>query len=246
MDSLNKRFSSHRPKRNPGESNPGRRNKRERFGSEQLAIVPVPPEELPEEMRSVLESVCADCHLPNSAPSILIVFIGQFISSQQPPLVDARLTRPDVQDASTSGHSRSQGSSIQGYEGYDYDGRNDYRVHGPNSKWPYTFSLKGKKIPSRVYHTHKVVPRSRPNAKEQLGKRKWNPSRRHGRVIQREDYDAYGARELGQQTQFLNGGSSLDFSVMARGGAGCSRLQRWSRSGKNRLGELARKVLCRD
>lgn len=62
MDSLNKRFS-YRPKRHSGESTPSRRNRTEKFGSERLTIVPVPPEELPEEMKSVLESVCADRHL---------------------------------------------------------------------------------------------------------------------------------------------------------------------------------------
>ena len=49
MDTLSKHLSSYRPKRN-------------RFGSEQFTIAPIPREELPDEMRSVLESVRADCH----------------------------------------------------------------------------------------------------------------------------------------------------------------------------------------
>jgi len=189
---------------------------------------------------------------PTVKLDILIILFGQFISSQRPSLADTRLTRPDVQHASTNRRSNSQGSSIQGHERYDYDGRNDYEIRGPNSKWPFNFSLKGGRIPSRVYHTHKVVPRSRPNAKKQLGKRKWHPSRRHGRVIRREDYDAYQARELGQPTQFLNSESLLDLSV--RGGragqgktgrdSGGSRLWRWPRGGESKLGKVTRRILC--
>ena len=63
MDSLSKRFSVPHPKHGSGEGNPSRRNRREGFGSEHFTIVPVPPGELPEEMRSVLESVCPDFHL---------------------------------------------------------------------------------------------------------------------------------------------------------------------------------------
>lgn len=178
---------------------------------------------------------------------------GQFISSQRPSLADIRLAHPEVQHASTSGHNQSQGSPTQGYDGYDYDGRNDYGIRGPNSKWPFNFDLKGKKIPPRVYHTHKVVPRSRPNAKEQLGKRKWHPSKRHGRVIRQEEYDACEAHELGQTTQFLNSGSLLDLSARGGGatkgkdgrGAGGSRSWRWSRGGKCKLGEVTKKMLCR-
>ena len=152
--------------------------------------------------------------------------------------------------ASTSGRSQSQSSPTQGYERYDYDGRNDYGIHAPGSKWPFDFNLKGRKIPSRVFHTHKVVPRSRPNAKEQLGKRKWHPSRRHGRVIQQEDYDAYAARELGRTTQFLNSESLLNLSVRGRravkGGIGSSsRLWRWPCGGESRLGKVTRKMFCR-
>ena len=252
MDSLSKRFSPHHPKRDSGENTPGRRRRKGRGGSEQLSIVPVPPEDLPEEMKSVLESVCADRHryLLNSAHDTLIIIFGQFISPQRPSLADTQLAHPGVQHASTSGRTQSQSSSAQGYERYDYDGRNDYGIRGPNAKWPFTFSLKGKGIPSRVYHTHKVVPRSRPNAKEQLGKRKWHPSRRHGRVIRQEDY---GTNELGQTTQFLNSESLLDLSVrggrVAEGkdgrGVGDSRLWRWTRSGKSKLGKLTRKMLCR-
>ena len=61
------------------------------------------------------------------------------------------------------------------------------------------------------------MPRSRPNAEEWLGKRKWYPSRRHRRVIRREDYDAYAARELGQMAQFLNSESLLDLSAGGEG-----------------------------
>jgi len=189
MNSPNKHISSHHPKHDSGKGTTVRRNRRERFSSEQLTITPVPREELPDEMRSVLES---------------------FISSRRPSLADIRLARSDVQQAGASVRSQSQGSSLQGHERYDYDGRDDYGIHGPNSKWPFGFTLEGKKIPSRVYHTHKVVPRSRPNAKEQLGKRKWHPSRRHGRVILQEDYDAHAAQELGQTTQSLNSESLLD------------------------------------
>ncbi|KAF9646994.1 hypothetical protein BDM02DRAFT_3130017 [Thelephora ganbajun] len=231
MDSLSKRFS-YRPKRNPGRSTSSRRNRRERFSPEHLPIVPVPREELPDEMKSVLESL---------------------ILSQRPSLADTRLARSDVQHASTNSRSQSQGSSTQGYERYDYDGRNDYGIHGPNSKWPLNFTFKGKKFPSRTYHTHKVVPRSRPNAREQLGKRKWHPSRRHGRVIQQEDYDTYAARELGQTTQFLNSESLLDLSI--RGGraakgiferaVGGSRSWRWPWSGKNQLEKVTGKMFCR-
>jgi hypothetical protein len=145
--------------------------------------------------------------------STLIILIGQFISSQRPSLADVRLARSDVPQAGTSARSQSQGSSIQGRERYDYDGRDDYGIHGPNPKWPFSFALKGKKFPSRVHHTHKVVARSRPNAKEQMGKRKWHPSKRHGRVIRQEDYDAHAAHELGQRTQFLNSESLLNLSV---------------------------------
>jgi hypothetical protein len=73
--------------------------------------------------------------------------------------------------------------------------------------------LKGKKIPPTVYHTHKVVPRSRPNAKEQLGRRRWDPSRRYGRLIRHEDYDAYAAHELDQTARLLNNESLLDLSI---------------------------------
>jgi len=215
------------------------------FRSERLVIAPVPPEELPEEMRSVLESVCTAFRPSHLSYGILITSTGQFISSQRPSLADARLSRPDVQHTS----NQSQGSSPQGCERYDYDGRNDNTLRGPNSKWPFAFSLKGGKFPSRVYHTRKVVPRSRPNAKEQLGKRKWHPSRRHGRVIRREDYDAYEAHELGQTTQFLNSESLLDLSIRGgrlRGeGSGGSTLWRWPRGGKNKLGKVTRKLLCR-
>jgi len=150
-----------------------------------------------------------------------------------------------------SGRSQSQGSSIQGYERYDYDGRDDCETRGP--KWP--FNLKGNRIQSRVYHTHKVVPRSRPNAKKQLGKRMWHPSKRHGRVIRQEDYDAYEARELGQTRQFLNSESLLDLSVrggraargmIGRGVSGGSRLWGWSCGGESRLRKVTRKMLCRD
>jgi len=225
------------------------------FGSGRLVIAPVPPEELPEEMRSVLETVCANIRPSNSEPNcdILIISVVQFISSQRPSLADTRSARPDAQHASTSGRNQSQGSSTQGCERYDYDGRNDHTLRGPNSKWPFAFSLKGGKFPSRVYHTRKVVPRSRPNAKEQLGKRKWHPSRRHARVIRREDYDAYEAHELGQTTQFLNSESLLDLSVRGgrlrgegkEGGASSPPVWRWPRDGKNKLGKVTRKILCR-
>lgn len=220
------------------------------LGSEHLVIAPVPPEELPEEMRSVLESVCADTCPSKSSCEILIISVHQFISSQRPSVADTRLARPDDQHASGSGRNQSQGSSTQGGERYDYDGRNDHTLRGPNSKWPFNFSLKGGRFPSRVYHTRKVVPRSRPNAKEQMGKRKWHPSRRHGRVIPREDYEAYEANELGRTTQFLNSESLLDLSV--RGGrlrgegreeSGGSMLSGWPRDGK--LGKVTRKLLCR-
>ena len=39
------------------------RNRGEKLGTEHLQITPVPPGELPEEMRSVLESVCRDRYL---------------------------------------------------------------------------------------------------------------------------------------------------------------------------------------
>lgn len=104
-----------------------------------------------------------------------------------------------------------------------------------------------------MFHTRKVVPRSRPNAKEQLGKRKWHPSRRYGRVIRQEDYDAYAAQELSQTAQFLNSESLLDLSV--RGGrvvrgkigraVGGSGLWRWSRAGKSKLEKVTRKMFCR-
>ena len=253
MDSSSKPSpSSHYPERDPGESIPSPRNRREIIGSERLAIAPVLPEELPEEMRSVLESVCAGPCPSHLSYGILIIYAGQFISSQRPSLADTRLARPDVQRTGTSGPDQSQGSSTQGHERYDYDGRNDNTLRVPNSKWPFTFSLKGGKFPSRVYHTRKVVPRSRPNAKEQLGKRKWHPSRRHGMVIRREDYDAYEAHELGQTPQFLNSESLLDLSVRdgrLRGeegeGSGGSTLWRWPRGGKNKLGKATRKLLCR-
>lgn len=193
---------------------------------------------------------------PRIDPSynILTIFVGQFISSR-PSLADTRLARPDVQHISTTGRSQSQGSSTQGYERYDYDGRNDHALRGPNSKWPFAFSLKGKKFPPRVYHTHKVVPRSRPNAREQLGKRKWHPSRRHGRIIRHEDYDAYEARELGRTTQFLNSESLLGLSVGSenaakekdgRGVGGSMRWRwRWPRDGKSMLGGFTKKMSCR-
>jgi hypothetical protein len=63
MDSLSKTFSASHPKDDPGKGGPSSWNRREKFGSEHLQIVPVPPEELPEEMRSVLESVCRDSYL---------------------------------------------------------------------------------------------------------------------------------------------------------------------------------------
>ena len=250
MDSLSKRLSSYRPKSKSGESTAGRRNRRNSFGPEQLTIVPVPRDELPDEMRSVLESVRAD-RRPSNLRLIdtLIIFVRQFISSQRPSLADVRLPPPDAQHASTSARSQSQGSLTKGHDGYDYDSRNDGGMDGPNSNRPYNFTLKGKRFPSRAYHTHKVVPRSRPNAQEQLGRRRWRPSRRHGRVIRREDYDAYAAREHGQTTQFLNSESLLDLSIRGRrtvkgsiGGAPSGRglCAGWPCSWKSKLGKVTK------
>jgi hypothetical protein len=59
----------------------------------------------------------------------------------------------------------------------------------------------------------KVAPCSRPNTKEQSGKREWHPSRCHGRAVRQEDRDASEAHELGQMTQCLNSQSLLDLSV---------------------------------
>ena len=181
---------------------------------------------------------------------------GQFISSsQRPSLADVRLNRQaDAQPASTSGRTQSQGSSTRGYDRYEYDGRNDDEVHGPNAKWPFNFSFSGKKFPPRVYHTHKVASRSRPGAKKQLGKRKWHPSKRHGRVIRQEDYDAYAADGLGRTTQVLKSESLLDLSVRggreAKGIIGriirASRLWRWPRGRESSESEqVARGTFCR-
>ena len=169
---------------------------------------------------------------------VLIIFVGQFTSSQRPSLSDVRLAPPDVQLASPSARSQSQGSPTGGY---DYDG-----VHGPNSNWPFNFTLKGKEFPSRVYHTHKVVPRSRPNAKEQLGRRRWHPSRRHGRLIHQEDYDALAARERSQITLFPNSESLLDLSIrgertvkgMVEKAGGGGGLCGWPCSWKGKLGKV--------
>jgi hypothetical protein len=249
MDSLGKRLPSYPQKSNSSESTTGRQNGKDSFGPEQFNIAPVPREELPDEMRSVLESVCASY---DPSFDILTIFVIQFISSQRPSLADLRSPPPDVQHASTSARSQSKGSPTTGHEGYDYDGRNDGGIHGPNSNWPFNFTLKGNKFPSRVYHTHKVVPRSRPNAKDHLGRRKWHPSRRHGRIIQQEDYDAFAARELGQTTQFLNSESVLDLPARGkRAGKGMVEkvvggdgLSGWPRSWKTKLGKIA-KMFCR-
>jgi len=201
MDSLSRHLSSYHSNHNSGESTAGHRKRRDRLGPGQLNIVPIPREELPDEMRSVLES---------------------FISSRRPSLADLRLASPGAQHASTS-------APTEDHEGFDYDG-----THHSNSNWTPNFSLKGKKFPSRVYHTHKVVPRSRPNAKEQLGRRKWHPSKRHGRVIQQEDYDACAVRELGQTTQISNSGSLLDLSL--RGGKAVDGMTGESVSGSGLCG----------
>ena len=72
-------------------------------------------------------------------------------------------------------------------------------------------------------------------------------------MIQQEDYDAYAARELGQTAQFLNSESLLDLSVRGRravkwgigGAVGGSRLWRWPRGGRGKLGKVTRKIFCR-
>lgn len=214
-----------------GESTTDRRNRIANFSSEKLTIVPVPREELPDEMRSVLES---------------------FISSRRPSLADIRSVRPEAQPANTGVRSQSQGSSTEGYERYDYDGRNDYRINGPNSVFPFNSALKGKKIPSRVYHTHKVVPRSRPNAKEQIGKRRWYPSKRHGRVIRQEDYDAFATNELGQRARRFPNSESLLSIRSARTAresigkaVGGGRLWRWPCGLKSKLGEVTKYIFRR-
>lgn len=231
MDSMSDHPSTHPPKHGPVGNSTGRRNRREGFNSEQLSIVPVPREELPDEMRSVLESL---------------------ISSQRPSLTDTRSTRPDFQQTNTSIRSRSRCCSTEGNEPYDYDGRNDYRIHGPNAAWPFNSALKGKGLPSKVYHTHKVVPRSRPNAKEQLGKRKWHPSKRHGRVIQ-QDFDAYANHGFSQRTHFSNSESLLDLSVRSGRAVketmekvvGCGRLWRWPCRLKSKVGKVTTNMFRR-
>jgi len=237
-----------------GESTTDRRNRIAKFSSEKLTIVPVPREELPDEMRSVLESVCPDYHPQNSLDRYLDSFVGQFISSRRPSLADLRSVRPEAQRANTGVRSQSQGSSTEGYERYDYDGRNDYRINGPNSVFPFNSALKRKKIPSRVYHTHKVVPRSRPNAKEQIGKRRWYPSKRHGRVIRQEDYDAFATNELGQRARrFPNSESLLNLSTRSARTAresigkavGGGRLWRWPCGLKSKLGEVTKYIFRR-
>ena len=96
------------------------------------------------------------------------------------------------------------------------------------------------------------MPRARPDAKKQFGRRKWHPSKRHGRVIRQEDYDAYAARELGQTTtQFLNSESLLDLSVRggrtvkgmigkAAGAGAGGGLWRWPCSWKSKLRKVAK------
>ena len=186
------------------------------------------------------------CGLPPLI-DILTIFVDQFISSQRPSLADLRLAPPDA-----SARNQNKGSPTQGHQEHSYGGHNDDDIHGPNSNWPFNFTLKGNKSPSRAYHTHKVVPRSRPNAKDQLGRRKWHPSRRHGRVIRQEDYDAYAARELGQTTQLINSESLLDLPTrgkrtvrgMTEKAAGGDGFSGWPCSWKTKLGKIGR-MLCR-
>ena len=239
MDSLSRRPPPYRPKPNSGESTAGRRNRRNSLGPEQFNIVPVPREELPDGMRSVLESVCADCY---PLIDILTIFVTQFISSQRPSLADLRLPPPDVQHPSTSARNQTKGSPAKGHEDFDYDGHNDDGIRGPNSHWPFNFTLKGNKLPSRTYHTHKVVPRSRPNAKDQFGRRKWHPSRRYGRLIRHEDYDAYTARS--ESLLDLPARGERLAKGMTEKAVGDDGLSGWPCSWKTKLGKIT-KMLCR-
>lgn len=199
--------------------------------------MPVPREQLPDEMRSVLESVRRDQYSPHSTARYPDSDF-QFISSQRPSLADIRSANPDAQLASTSASSPNQDSPTRGYERCNHEGRGDHRAYCPNTKWPFDFTFKGKKIPSEVYHTHVVAPRSRPDAKKHLMKRKWDPTRRHGRIILQENFDVGTARGLDHATGLLNS-KNLDGRVAEgkpKKPVGRDRLWSW----KGKLGRVMR------